>query len=232
MDITIIRELGVTLVTSLITLFPIVNPIGNGFLINSFLHGVPETERKKLIKKIVTYCIFIGLGTLLLGRLVLFLFGLHISVIQLAGGIVICKTGLELLAAPNEESEKSEKDEQEEATANITLSKIRKQLFYPITFPIIMGAGSISVILTMMANATMQNSSLLHTLISSAIIAIAIIGICLLLYITANQTRLIVKRLGPSGHIIINKLIAFITFCIGLQILLQAISALFSIKIF
>lgn len=229
MNWSALSELGVTLVTSLITLFPIVNPIGNGFLINSFLHGIPDKERKALIKKIVIYSICIGLGTLILGRLILFLFGLHIIVIQLAGGIVICKTGLELLSAPNEETDK---EQFEENTDNSTLAKIKKQLFYPITFPIIMGAGSISVILTMMANATTQDPSLWHTITSSAIIAIAIIGICLLLYITSTQTRLIIKKLGPSGHIIINKLIAFLTFCIGLQILLQAISKLFKIDLF
>lgn len=230
MEWTILREFGVTLVTSLITLFPIVNPIGNGFLINSFLHGIPDNERKVLIKKIVIYSICVGLGTLLVGRLVLFLFGLHITVIQFAGGILICKTGMELLSAPN--NEESEKGTLDESMANITLTKIKKQLFYPITFPIIMGAGSISVILTMMANATAQNPSLWHALISSAIIALAIIGLCILLYITSTQTRLIAKRLGPSGHIIINKLIAFITFCIGLQITLQAISKLFNIEMF
>ena len=39
----------------------------------------------------------IGVGTLVIGHLFLLIFGLAIPVIQLGGGILICKTAMELL---------------------------------------------------------------------------------------------------------------------------------------
>ena len=43
----------------------------------------------------------IGVGTLLIGHLFLLIFGLAVPWIQLGGGILICKTAIELLGDSN-----------------------------------------------------------------------------------------------------------------------------------
>lgn len=215
-----------TFFASFLTLFPVTNPIGNAFIVNGFMHGLDNKDKKRLIKKIVLYCFLIGIGTLILGRFVLLLFGLNIAIIQLGGGLVICRTSFLMLSGGDTNENKKLKEE-----SSMTLKdNLQNQLFYPISFPLIMGAGSISVILTMMATAS-NEANLLGTLINYGLIGLVIFAICIVLYLSMTQTQFILKRLGKSGHTIINKLIAFITFCIGLQITVTGLSKVFHLNI-
>lgn len=61
-------------------------------------------------------------------------------------------------------------------------SAIESQIFYPITFPISIGPGSVSVILTLMASVSMKNGWA-RGLLFYAIIALVIVLMCLILYL-------------------------------------------------
>ena len=213
-------------VSSFIALFPVVNPIGSGFIINGFLQDMDDIQRKSAIKKIITNCLLVGIGSLIAGHLILLLFGLAVPVIQVGGGIVICKTGLEWLSDSGTKST----DNQQKAINKVNIDDIENKLFYPISFPIALGPGSISVIFTLMAAATVQ-TSLLHVGINYFIIVLSIISMLVILYIFLKEGPRIMKKIGSAGNMIINKMVAFITFCIGIQILIKGIAEIFHLKI-
>lgn len=221
-----IHEVVFFFTSAFVALFPVLNPIGNSFVISNFLENLTVEQRKAAVKKIFINCLLIGIGSLAVGHLVLLLFGLAIPVIQVGGGIIICKTGLELLSG----SSSSEEDKQKETIDAIQMNKLEQKLFYPIAFPIVVGAGSISVIFTLMANATIQGDWL-HTGVNYLTIALALVAILTILYIILMQGHKFMKKLGTSGNLIINKLVAFITFCIGIQILVTGISKVFHIPV-
>lgn len=81
--------------SSFMALFPVINPLGNGFVVNGFFANLDPSQRKTAIQKLTINFIMIGVGTLLIGHLFLLIFGLAIPVIQLGGGILICKTAIE-----------------------------------------------------------------------------------------------------------------------------------------
>ena len=83
--------------SSFMALFPVINPLGNGFVVNGFFTDLDPQQRKAAIQKLTLNFIMIGVGTLVIGHLFLLIFGLAIPVIQLGGGILICKTAMELL---------------------------------------------------------------------------------------------------------------------------------------
>ena len=83
--------------SSFMALFPVINPLGNGFVVNGFFTDLDPQQRKAAIQKLTFNFIMIGVGTLVIGHLFLLIFGLAIPVIQLGGGILICKTAMELL---------------------------------------------------------------------------------------------------------------------------------------
>ena len=87
--------------SSFMALFPVINPLGNGFVVNGFFANLDPSQRKTAIQKLTINFIMIGVGTLLIGHLFLLIFGLAIPVIQLGGGILICKTAIELLGDSN-----------------------------------------------------------------------------------------------------------------------------------
>ena len=83
----------------IITLFPVVNPIGTAFILNPYFDNLTRKERKNAVKKIALYAFMICTVTLFAGHWILELFGISIPVIQLAGGIMICKMGWEFLSS-------------------------------------------------------------------------------------------------------------------------------------
>jgi len=201
------------------------NPIGSGFIINSFIKELDDNQRKLAIKKIIINCLLVGIGSLAIGHFILLIFGLAIPVIQIGGGIIICKTGMEWLS-----NSSSDTDDKQKTINKISMAEIEQKLFYPISFPIIIGAGSISVIFTLTANVTVKGN-LLYTGINYSVIALVIVALLAILYVFLQQGRRIMKKLGETGNLIINKLIAFITFCIGIQIIVTGISKVFHISV-
>ncbi|MDL2289821.1 MarC family protein [Paludibacteraceae bacterium OttesenSCG-928-F17] len=217
------RDILYLFISSFVALFPVMNPIGNGFIINGFLEGLDDAQRKSAIKKLTINALFVGLGSLLAGHLILLLFGLAIPVVEVGGGILICKTGWDWLSGESS-TNKSKTHE------GLVTDDVEKKLFYPIAFPITIGPGSISVIFTLVATASVR-SSILTTGIHYTVIALVIVAMLVILNIFLSQGTRLIRKLGPSGNLIINKLIAFITFCIGIQILVTGLSKIFHLNI-
>src|SRR5580658_5709049 len=83
----------------IIALFPVVNPVGSAFIVNPYLSGLTPPEKRRAVKKITLYAFIICTVSLFAGHWILELFGISIPVIQLAGGIMICKMGWEFLTS-------------------------------------------------------------------------------------------------------------------------------------
>ncbi len=221
-----IHQFIYTFLSSLAALFPVINPIGSGFIINGFLKDLDDAERKSAVKRIIVNCLLISIGTLAIGHFIILVFDLSIPVIQVGGGIVICKTAWDWLIDSKSPDDAGEAHE----SIKMSIKNIEGKLFYPIAFPITVGAGSISVIFTLMATSSIKDNTF-NSLINYATICLAILFIMVLLYVFISQGGRITKKLGTSGNMIINKLIAFITFCVGIQIVLNGIANVFHLQI-
>lgn len=219
-----IHELILIFTSAFVALFPVVNPIGDGFIINGFLKDLDEEQRKIAAKKIFINCFMIGVGSLVIGHFVLLLFGLAIPAVQVGGGFIIIKTGMDMLTG----NPSSYNKDNQKTIDKITMEELEQKIFYPISFPISVGPGSISVIFTLMASATVKGN-LLHTGVNYLVIAAALFAILIILYVFILRGRLM-KKMGKSGSLIINKLIAFITLCIGIQIMARGISDMFHLS--
>lgn len=215
-----------TFVSSFMALFPVANPVGAGFLVNGFLSGLDAQDRRTIIRKIVIDYLMIGLGSLAIGHLVLALFSLSLPIIQLGGGLLICRTALKWLG----DSDAAVGRLPDKSVDPISVRTIESQVFYPLTFPISIGPGSISVILTMMASASTKGEWG-KSILSYLLIALVIVLMCLILYIFLSQGQRILRKIGTSGSMIINKMVAFFTFCVGIQIVVTGIAKIFHLDI-
>ena len=202
-----------------LSLFPAVNPVGSAFIVDPLLSGLNLAERKRAAKKVAFYCLIICTVSALVGSWILKLFGISIPIVQLAGGIMICRMGWQLLTSDDEI-----KGKKETAQPDRRAGDIDNILFYPVAFPMTTGAGTISVLLTLSAHE--DEKDLLAHVFNLGALFIAILLMCLLIYICyANAPRLI-RRLGPRGEQIVNRLSAFLVFCIGMQIASAGIRSL------
>src|SRR6187402_1307120 len=133
----------------IIALFPVVNPIGSAFMVSPYFENLTRGEKRRAVGQITFYAFLVCTVSLFVGQWILRLFGLSIPVIQLAGGIMICKMGWEFLSS----DEKKSSSEDLGALPNVSgYQHIVNKLFYPITFPATTGAGTISVIFTLSAH--------------------------------------------------------------------------------
>lgn len=208
-----------TIFIGFLSLFPVVNPIGSAFIVNPLLGDLSLQERKRASKKIALYSLSLCVGTALLGSWILKLFGISIPFVQLAGGVMICRMGWQLLFS--EDQVKGQKE-----TAQPTgQPNIDNLLFYPIAFPMTTGAGTISVILTLSAHEE-RKGHLLADFLNLGALVIAIALICFTVYICYTSAPRLTHRLGKRGEQIVNRLSAFILFCIGMQIAWTGITVL------
>jgi len=206
--------------TGFISLFPAVNPVGSAFIVDPLLSGLNHTERKAASKRIAFYCFLICTVSILIGTYIMELFGISIPIVQVAGGIMICRMGWQLLTT----DDGIKKGNKETAHPDKKTNDIENILFYPVSFPMTTGAGTISVLLTLSAHG--EDNDISKHLVKLVALFIAVLLICLLIYICYANTPRLIKRLGPRGEQIVNKLSAFLVFCIGMQIATAGIRTL------
>ncbi|HTV87344.1 MAG TPA: MarC family protein [Dyella sp.] len=204
-----------------VALFPVINPVGTAFVVMPYFAHMDAAGKKRAVRQITLYAFCVCTGTLIGGAWILKLFGLSIPVVRLAGGIMICKMGWEFLSSDKDESADSSND-----VGQARQRDIDSQLFYPLTFPLTTGAGTISVLLTLSAHSA--DADLRQVALNMTAILLAIVAMCVMIYVFYLNTQRIERYLGSQGERIFNRLIAFFIFCVGLQIAVTGLKALFA----
>src|ERR1700709_197870 len=138
---TIIHNFIQLVFIGIIALFPVINPIGSAFIVSQYFEGLNKLQKRKTIKKIAFYTLTLCTITLFTGHWILELFGISVPIIQLAGGIMICKFGWESLSATSDANTNT--NEKPTEVSIEVLNDLSNKIFYPITFPITAGAGTI-----------------------------------------------------------------------------------------
>ena len=203
---------GVLLVVA--ALFPIVNPLGNAPLFLAVTSDMSDAERLSLARKVAINGFILLTAAIFFGDYVLDFFGITVPVVQIAGGLVVASIGwVRLQQSADEHAHRAESATELEAKA-----------FYPLTLPMTVGPGSISVAVTLGANFP----STVQPFIADA--TSAIIGafvVCLSTFLCFAFAQRLSKALGAGGLAIVLRLSAFIMLCIGVQIMWNGADALF-----
>jgi len=198
-------------------LLPVVNPLGDAPIFLRMTPGCDELTRADLAKRIAFYSFILLLGAMLLGSFVLRLFGLSIPIVQVAGGAVVCALGWKLLAAEN--SKPADVIPDLIHAKAIALGRA----FAPLTMPLTIDAGVISVAITVGANHAQTFKHAMIQLLAS-VIGAGIIALSILL--TYRYAQRVGKWIGHTGMIVVVRLTAFIMLCIGVGITWNGIKSL------
>ncbi len=199
-------------------LLPIVDPLGGAPIYLAMTVGLTHEERSRMAKAVAINSFLLLIASALIGAYVLDFFGLSIPAVQVAGGIVVCAVAWSLLNSPN-----SPPALQRNGPAAARPEDLSQRAFYPMTMPLTVGPGSISVALTLGANPPAGFRSLLATALAQAIgILIVAVGV----YLCYRYADRILHKLGPTGTSVVVRLTAFILLCIGVQICWNGVHAL------
>lgn len=197
-------------------LFPVVNPLGGSPIFLVWTKDCSSSMRMALSRRIAMNSFFLLVGSYLIGSHILTFFGISLPVVQVGGGLIVVSTGWAILKQHDEE-------EGDDAHRNVHPHDPFRDAFYPLTLPLTVGPGSISVAITLGANAAHDSGvSLLAVL--AALVGSAALALCIFLcYGFADR---LAQLLGPIAMSVIMRLSAFLLVCIGVQIIWNGASAL------
>ena len=201
------------------TLFPIINPLGVAPIFLSLTSDYPEPIRKLLSRKIAIYG-FLLLGTsLTVGNAVLTFFGISLPIVQFAGGFVLANTGWSLL---NQES-----GGDRERTKSGTVQDALAHAFYPLTLPLTVGPGCISVAVAFGAHIRQQSTQARMDNLAPFLGALmGMVLVCVTLALCFQHAGKLAAFLGPSGTNIVVRLSAFLLLAMGVQIMWNGLTSL------
>jgi multiple antibiotic resistance protein len=197
-------------------LFPVVNPLGGSPVFLALTREYSAAARRQLAQRIAMNCLILLVASFLTGTHVLAFFGISLPVVQVGGGLIVISTGWSLLKQKDE-------DDREKEHGGMDPQDVFRHAFYPLTLPLTVGPGSISVAITLGANAPRGWGAMVPAIVG-AVIASALIAVSVFLcYGFADR---LAKLIGATGMSVVMRLSSFLLVCIGVQILWNGASVL------
>lgn len=198
-------------------LFPIVNPLGSAPIFLSLTRGVSDKGRSLLSRAIAINGLVLVVASIFIGTHILGFFGISLPVVQVGGGLVVVATGWKLLRDSDDD------DPTQDPKKPCDDQNYMRRAFYPLTLPLTVGPGSISVAITVGANRS-QGLAWRWPVITGLLIGAAVIAIAV--YLSYRYAERIAEALGDASMNVIIRLSSFILVCIGVQITWNGVSAL------
>jgi multiple antibiotic resistance protein len=198
-------------------LFPIVDPLAGSPIFLAMTQEYSLQTRRALAWRVALNSLVLMVASYFVGAHVLNFFGVSLPVVQVGGGLIVASMGWGMLL---------EKDETHVASRkNLQCSDALHSAFYPLTLPLTVGPGSISVAVTLGANSTRRYGFHVAVIVATLIAMLAIAISVLLCYGLADQ---LARVIGKTGEVVMVRLSSFLLVCIGVQIMWNGISALLS----
>jgi multiple antibiotic resistance protein len=199
----------------LAAIFPIVNPPGAALVFLALTRGARPEIRRMVARRVALNAFAVLVCSLLLGALILRLYGISIPVLRVAGGFIVAMSGWELLKEGNRKDVDAVEGSQ---------TDLLGQAFYPMTLPLTTGPGTIAVMISLGLSNTPHEAEQGMIYLGAALLAIAVMAVTI--YGSFAYADRLQRLLGPGGTDIAVRLSAFILFCLGVQILWSGASEL------
>ena len=195
---------------ALATLMPIVNPAAIAPIFLSMTPGVSDATRTAIAGRIARNSCVLLLAAMVIGSYVLMFFGLTLATIRIAGGLLVIATAWRLIQAEHGADLRI-------VTAPTPASfDPSSSTFYPLTFPVTIGPGSISVAVTLGAGTRLDGGTALAEVLGAAV---GIVAVCATVYFCYRFASRLLRFLGETGTVVLLRLSAFILLAVGVQIL-------------
>lgn len=204
-------------------LLPMINPLGSALTLMGVIGIVPPETYKSLARRIALNNVIFLTVIEVTGSAILRFFGVSIPVVEVSGGIVIAAIGWSVLNAPAAQTEVQFKHSDVTAKTEDG-DKLDQMMFYPLTFPVTSGPGTLVLMLTLSAH--VSNPSLEQNFLGHVGIFIAVIVLSLMVYLCYAYAPKLTSAIAPTTVRGILRVVAFILLTIGVQIAWNGLSVL------
>lgn len=196
-----------------LTLLPIINPL-SGAPVFTATAGPNRQVSQRLAKQVAINCWFVLVVSMLVGTYVLEIFGISLPIVRIGGGLLVAAAGWRMLNSQDDDSVRQAVAHSQ--MADLSEAEIVRRSFFPITFPLTTGPGSIAAAIAL--GAKMPTTPALYVV--GALVAVLGAAITAgVIYVVYKHAATLLARLGDVGTLVMMRLVAFILLCIGIEIM-------------
>ncbi len=193
-------------------LFAIMNPITNLPVFLSVTDGAAISVQRQIALKTALYTGIMGAIVAVAGTQVLNLFGISVDDFRVAGGLVVLLIALNMLNGSHSDSHHGSEGEKADYPAADTVA------FYPLTFPIIMGPGTITTLIVFSG----QVKTTADMITYGGVFAGLVLALAVVFYFAADLGRM----LTSTSRVIMSRLMGMILAAIAVDMMLTGLKAL------
>jgi multiple antibiotic resistance protein len=212
------HTLAASFLLTFAALFPIVNPLEVAPLFYVLTRELPLARQHALARKVAVNGLALLLGSMVLGPWLLVFFGIELPVVRIVGGLVVTSLGWKLLSQEQWSDHPAQQVPQD--------AMERAGAFYPLTMPLTVGPGSMSVAVSIGSRKPLSALSLADFALYGVGAACGVIAIGVSIYVAFRFASNLSRFLGTSGIEVLVRLSAFILMCIGVEFLWSGYLAL------
>jgi multiple antibiotic resistance protein len=194
---------------TLAALFPIANPIGAVPVFYSLTAADTRSDRRQQAQKTAINVVLVLAVFLVGGRTILEFFGISLSVLRIAGGLLVAHAAWEMVTS-------RQRLTHSEQNAGIEKEDIS---FTPMAVPLVSGPGSIGVVIGLATRLNQWSDYL------GCLVGIVLFGG--LLYVCLVLGESLLSMLGRNGLGALNRVLGFFILAIAVQLIADGVIALF-----
>ncbi|MCC5919902.1 MAG: MarC family protein [Cyclobacteriaceae bacterium] len=197
------------LLAAFAALFSVANPFGAMPLFVSLTQDYDDADRKQQALKSAFFMLIILIVFFFAGTVILDFFGIRMNDIRIAGGILIVRSGFQLMTPGSHKGKPLHKGVVEEGKAKDDIS------FTPMAMPMLSGPGAIAVTIGLFDQAKGEIEFMMM------ILAITLVSVttAFILLISPQLNRF----LGAGGMAALSRMMGFIVLSIGISMILKGL---------
>jgi multiple antibiotic resistance protein len=195
-----------------LTLLPIINPLSSAPVLIANA-GRDQLLVKRLARQVSLNSFYVIIAAMLVGTNVLAIFGISLPILRVGGGLLVCATAWRMLGR-GESDDVQEKAVQ--AAGAMSEAEVVRRSFFPLTFPLTTGPGTIAVAIALGAQFP---RSVVPYVLAAGVAVGGVAATAFVLYVFFSNAGAVIRRLGEMGALVMMRLMAFILLCVGLQII-------------
>ena len=199
------------LISTLVTLFIVVDPVGLAPIFLAVTHGLSPAHRRQVALRAVLIAGAILAGAAVIGDWLLAKLAITLPAFQIAGGLLLFSIASEMVFGV--------RIERQSKTAEEALDeRVRNVAAFPLAIPLMAGPGAITAIILLAGRASGHPWQLVLLLAVVAIVCAA----CLAVFLLAGRIE---KVLGTTGNIVLQRLLGVILAALAVQFVIDGVRA-------
>ena len=202
--------------TGLAMLLPLANPLTTVALLLGLSRGMDAAERNRQAFRASCYVFAIMMVAFYAGQLVMGTFGISITGLRVAGGLIVAFIGFRMLFPQQRLEETPEVERRSEELSQHTKEDIA---FIPLAMPSTAGPGTIALIIS--TAAAMEDARPFAPWVMWLAPALTFFLASLILLLCLRSAGTIIRVLGHSGVEAFSRLMGFLLVCLGVQFVIN-----------